>query len=60
MTDAAVLGGGEVVGVLAQGGNAIVAGGTVAHDAGVIKHPGGKTADAVAHPTIFGSGYVRR
>lgn len=37
-----------------------MAGGTVINDTGMIKHTGGKTADAMAHTAILGRGYVRR
>ena len=32
--------------------------GAVSHDTRVIKHPGGKTGDAMTHTAIFGGGYV--
>jgi hypothetical protein len=60
VTDAAIFRGGQVTGVFALGGNAIVAGGAVVHHAGVIEHAGGKTAYAMTHPAILGGGNVRR
>ena len=58
MADTAIFGGGQVIGVFAPGGNVIVAGRAVIHDAGVIKHPGGKTVDAMAYPAILSGGDV--
>lgn len=59
MTDTAILGRRQVIGVFAAGGNTIVAGRTVAHDPGMIKHPGAKTADAMAYRAILGGRDVR-
>ena len=59
MTDTAILGRRQVVSVFAPRGNAIVAGGTVVDDIGVIKHAGGKTVDAMAGPAILAGGDVR-
>ena len=60
MTDTAILGRRQVIGVFAAGGNTIVAGRTVVHDIGVIKHPGGKAADTMACPAILAGRDVRR
>ena len=60
MTDTAVFRGGQVIGVFAASGNAIVAGGTVTHDARVIKHAGGKTADAMTYRAILVGRDMRR
>ncbi len=60
MTDTAILGSRQVIVVLAPGGNAIVAGCAVAHDTAVIKHAGGKAADAMAYTAILGSRNMRR
>ena len=60
MTDTAILGRRQVIGVFAARGNAIVAGGTVTHDARVIKHAGGKTADAMTYRAILVGRDVRR
>ena len=49
-----------MIGVFASGGNTIVAGGTVTHDTRVIKHPGGKTADAMTYRAILVGRDVRR
>jgi len=54
VTDAAILGSGQVVSGFAHGGYAIVAGGATAGDAGVVKHASGKTAYTMAHPAILG------
>ena len=59
VTDAAVLGGGHVVGLLAQGGNTVVTGGAVIHHTGVIKHRANKCAGVMAHTAILGRGDVR-
>ena len=53
MADTAVLSGRQMVGVFAPGGNAIVAGGTVTHDACMIKHGTNKGGSVVAHTAIF-------
>ena len=42
VTDAAILGRRQVVGMFAGGRHPIVTGGTVVHDAGMIKDRGGK------------------
>ena len=39
-------------------GTTIMTRNTVVHDAGMIKHTGGKTGNAVAHTAIFCGGYV--
>ena len=58
MADTAILGGGQVIAIFAPGGNVIVTGRAVTHDTGVIKHPGSKTADAMAYPAILSGGNV--
>ena len=53
MTDTAILGRRQVIGVFTPRGNAIVAGDTVTHDTGMIKHAGGKTTDAMTYRAIL-------
>ena len=48
-----------MIGVFAPGGNTIVAGGAATRYTGMIKHAGGKTADAMTHAAILGGGDVR-
>ena len=49
-----------MISVFAPGGNAIVAGRTVTHDAAVIKNASGKATDAMTDPTILASRNVCR
>ena len=61
VTDTAILGGGHVINLLADGGCAIVTRGTVTHDTGVIKYGTNKgAAGAVTHATIFSGRNVCR
>ena len=59
MTDAAILGGGHMVGLLADRRYPIMTRGTVIHDSGMIKHRVEKTSGVMTHAAIFGRGYVR-
>jgi len=58
VTDAAILGGRQVIDVLADGRHAIMAGRAVVHDAGMIKHRGGKCRGAMAIGAIPGRGHM--
>ena len=60
MAQTAILSSGQMVGVFAASGNTIVTGSTIIDDAGMIKHPIGKTGDAMADAAIFAGGDVRR
>jgi len=53
VTDTAIFRGGQVIGVFAPRGNAIVAGRAVAHDTGVIKHRTNKGGRVMAHTAIL-------
>jgi len=59
VADTAIFRGGQVIGVLAAGGNTIVAGSAATRDTRMIKHASGKTADAMTHPAILGGGDMR-
>jgi len=48
-----------MVGVFAPCGNPIVAGRAATGDTRMIKHAGGKTADAMTDPAILGGGDMR-
>ena len=59
MTDAAVLAGGQMLGVLPGCGNAM-AGSTIIDDAGMIKYCTDKAAGVMAYTAIFGGGDMCR
>jgi hypothetical protein len=60
MTETTILRGRQVTDRLAHGGNVIMAGGTVIHDPGMIKHTRRKTTDAMTDRTILRGGNMRR
>jgi len=60
VTDAAILGGGQVINGFAHGGNTVVASGTATGNTGMIKHTAGKTAYGMAHAAILGREDMRR
>ena len=59
VADTTILGGRDVIGLLAERRHTVVARSAVIHDARVIKHRGEKTGGAMTHTAILGSGYVR-
>ena len=60
MTDTAIFGSGDVVGLHPQGRHSVVAGGAVIHDAGMIEHGTNKCTGIVTHAAILVSANVSR